>query len=368
MRVRPGGLLRTVAFALCLGALVEGLARFALLDEARLQRLGSPYSEASWRLRFVLRYARTGPRPNALEAPHRERGWALSPGLRRVPAFAGGVVSSNSQGLRGLREHALPKPAGLRRILAFGDSFTFGEDVGDADTFCQRLGGLLPGVEVLNLGVRGYGHDQMLLYLRETAARYEPDLVLLGYVTDDALRNLSGFRDFAKPRFELEGPRLVLRGTPVPTPGEVLAAEPYRSKLLDLFTIAGQHAAWRSGRRQRAATALTFAILREFFREVQALGARPLVVDLPVWDELRVSDPAPLPRERGLQALCDSERWPYLRLRPIFLAHQRAGGRLETRAHWGAVEHWLAAQAIADFVRERHLLDGRADETMIRSR
>ena len=33
-----------------------------------------------------------------------------------------------------------------------------------------------------------------------------------------------------------------------------------------------------------------------------------------------------------------------------------AGGRLETRAHWGAGEHWLAAEAIADFVRARSLL------------
>jgi hypothetical protein len=357
MRFRARRLLSWTAYVLFLALLAEGAARFVLLDETRLMRIGSPVSEASWRLRFVLRYARTGPGANPLEAPHRTRGWALLPGLRQVPAFGDRTVSSNSRGLRGLREHAVPKPAGTRRILAFGDSFTFGEDVSDADTFCHRLGGLLPGVDVLNLGVRGYGHDQMLLYLREAAARYQPDVVLLGYVTDDAIRNLSGFRDFAKPRFELDGERLVLRGTPVPTPDEVLAAERWRPKLLDLAAMARQNAAWRSGRRQAEATALTFAILRDFFREARGLGARPLVVDLPVWDELRVEDAAPLPREHGLEVFCRSEGLPYLRLRPLFLAHRRAGGRLETRAHWGAVEHGLAAQAIADFVRERKLLE-----------
>lgn len=344
------------AYALALVALAEGASRWFLLDEGRLMRFGSPVSEASWRLRFVLRYARSGPAPTALEVPHRTRGWALAPGLRAVPAFAGRTVSSNSQGLRGVREHDLPKPRGVRRILAFGDSFTFGEDVGDEETFCHRLGGLLPGVEVLNLGVRGYGHDQMLLYLREAAARYEPDLILLGYVTDDALRNLSGFRDFAKPRFELAQGRLVLRGTPVPTPDEVLASEPLRPKILDLLSILAQHAAWRAGRRQSEATGLTLAILDEFFREAAGLGARALVVDLPVWDELRVRSPAPLPRERGLEAACRRGGLPYLRLRPIFLAHERAGGRLETRAHWGSGEHALAAEAIADFVRARRLL------------
>ncbi len=89
------------------------------------------------------------------------------------------------------------------------------------------------------------------------------------------------------------------------------------------------------------------------------MGARPLVVDLPVWDELRVADPSPLPREHGLETFCGEERLPYLRLRPLFLAHERAGGRLESRAHWGPVEHWLAAQAIADFVREQGLLTPR---------
>ncbi|MET0555497.1 MAG: SGNH/GDSL hydrolase family protein [Vicinamibacteria bacterium] len=356
MRFRPRRLLSWTAYALFLALLAEAGARFLLMDEARLMRIGSPVSEASWRLRFVLRYARTGPAANPLEVPHRTRGWALVPGLRQVPAFAGRTVSSNAQGLRGVREHAVPKPAGTLRILAFGDSFTFGEDVSDAETYCHRLGGLLPGVEVLNFGVRGYGHDQMLVRLREEAARYQPDVVLLGYVTDDAIRNLSGFRDFAKPRFELAGGRLVLRGTPVPTPEEVIAAERWRPKVLDLVSMARQNAAWRSGRRQAEATTLTFAILREFFREVRRLGSRPLVVDLPVWDELRVAGPAPLPREHGLEVFCRAEGLPYLRLRPLFLAHQRAGGRLETRAHWGPVEHGMAAQAIADFVRERHLL------------
>ena len=48
-----------------------------------------------------------------------------------------------------------------------GDSFTFGEDVGDDETYSHHLEQLLPGTEVINLGVHGYGHDQMLIYLRE---------------------------------------------------------------------------------------------------------------------------------------------------------------------------------------------------------
>jgi hypothetical protein len=69
------------------------------------------------------------------------------------------------------------------------------------------------GTEVLNLGVHGYGHDQMLLYLREEGLRYRPDVVLLGFVQIDMPRNQLSFRDYAKPRFGVRR-RLSRRNVP----------------------------------------------------------------------------------------------------------------------------------------------------------
>ena len=111
-----------------------------------------------------------------------------------------------------------------------GDSFTFGEDVGDDETYSHHLEQLLPGTEVINLGVHGYGHDQMLIYLREEGVRYRPDVVILGFLTGDMERNVLSFRDYAKPRFVLDGGKLALRNSPVPPPAEMAAAEKWRSK------------------------------------------------------------------------------------------------------------------------------------------
>ncbi|MCW8137949.1 MAG: hypothetical protein KIT58_03500 [Planctomycetota bacterium] len=83
-------------------------------------------------------------------------------------------VSTNSRGLRGRREDAAPRPPGARRIVALGDSFTWGQSVEEEETFPARLEAR--GVEVPDLGVIGYGPGQMLLRLRRDGLPLEPDV------------------------------------------------------------------------------------------------------------------------------------------------------------------------------------------------
>ncbi|HLA78505.1 MAG TPA: SGNH/GDSL hydrolase family protein [Vicinamibacteria bacterium] len=363
MRVHGAGrrLGRAAAYAAVVLLFFELASRALLSSEAFFLRVASSRTEPSWRLQWVKRHRQlAGALRFGVDIPHPTRGWALRPGLRDSAGPGGKPVSSNSRGLRGRREYAIPKPVGVKRLLFLGDSFTFGEGVGDAETFCHRLQGLLPAVEVLNLGVHGYGHDQMLVTLREEGPRYQPDVVALGYVTDDALRNLMRFRDSAKPRFELRDGRLLLTGVPVPTPSQILAAEPYRSKFLDLLTMLKQQADWRSGRRPQEMLDLTRAILDEFFATARGLGAQPVVIDLPVWRELENQHTAPAPREQFLADHCRRREIPYLSLRPRFVHHRQQGGRLETQEHWGPGEHALAAEGIADFLNQRGFLRSEA--------
>jgi hypothetical protein len=41
---------------------------------------------------------------------------------------------------------------------------------------------MLPHTEVINMGVHGYGHDQMLILFGEEGVKYEPDIVILGFL------------------------------------------------------------------------------------------------------------------------------------------------------------------------------------------
>jgi lysophospholipase L1-like esterase len=101
-----------------------------------------------------------------------------------------GFVTTNSRGFRG-REVEIPKPHGRLRIVALGDSVTFGWGVNDADTFCYQLEQQLrtgrPGldVDVVNLAVPGYATRQEVALLKRNLADLQPDVVLVGFYAND---------------------------------------------------------------------------------------------------------------------------------------------------------------------------------------
>ena len=61
-----------------------------------------------------------------------------------------------------------------------GDSITFGTGVGDDETFSHLLDAL-PDLEVLNLGVDGYGTDQELIRLEREGLAFGPQVVILNF-------------------------------------------------------------------------------------------------------------------------------------------------------------------------------------------
>jgi len=110
---------------------------------------------------------------------------------------ADGAASISSAGLRD-REFAEPKPHGVFRIAAIGDSVTYGSGGPRELAWPQRLEGrlaeLAPApaqagaeapVEVLNLGVPGYNETQVVRHLALRGIPLEPDVVVYGYVLND---------------------------------------------------------------------------------------------------------------------------------------------------------------------------------------
>jgi hypothetical protein len=353
----PSGrkVLVAVAYLLALALFLEGTSRAVLSSDDFFRRIAGN-DEASWRLKWVKRQKGGRRIYYAFDDYHPTRGWALRPGLRDLPAYPGKSLSSNSHGLRGAPEHPYDKPVGTRRVVAIGDSFTFGEDVGDDETWPRRLEALLPGVEVLNLGVHGYGHDQMLLYLKEEGLRYQPDLVLVGFLPDDMERNVVAFRDFAKPRFVVEGGRLALRNVPVPSPDDVLAREAFRPKFLDLLSILRGDYLHRAGRDQDAMREITLALVDEMSAAATAGGSRIAFVYLPVYGEIDKPDPAMTGRERSFFSYWRQRGLESVYLRPFFLEKLRRGVEFKTYGHWGPLEHQTAAEGIKATLLERGLL------------
>ena len=329
-------------------ALLEGGSRVALRFPPFFRRV-QRQSDAAWRLEWIRRHAARESPPYGFDIHHPTRGWALRPRLRNVPAFQGKILNTNSRGLRGTSEHSIRAAPGKSRILLLGDSFSFGEEVSDWETAAARLETLLPDTEVLNLGVHGYGLDQMLIYYQEEGSGYHPDRVILGFVYEDIHRDILSFRDFAKPRFYLR-PDGSLRSAnlPIPSPEHFLATEWRRPRLLDLFSVLRQAARWRSGANQNEAEEVSRAILRSLAGAARRDGAVPIFFYFPVYKEVTDRRPGWTPGETFLLSFCAQEGLRCSSLRPALASRLDPTNRSLTRGHWLPEIHAEAARLMAE--------------------
>jgi hypothetical protein len=177
-----------------------------------------------------------------------ELGWRMLPEAHKLGGYWGDKwpARTNAHGFRD-RERTFEKTLGITRIVAIGDSFTFGAEVDDGERFSDVLERLAPGlerlapglergapglerlapglergapgiergapgIECLNLGVQAYGPDQELVLLEREGFRYAPDVVLWVVFLGNDLHDLRFARRFHWPRpyFTLDRGELTL--------------------------------------------------------------------------------------------------------------------------------------------------------------
>src|SRR6185369_9606928 len=100
------------------------------------------------------------------------------------------TIENNSEGFRGPER---TKDRNPYRVLAIGDSITFGFNVDQPDVWPRELEGLLRSyspkrdVEVINAGVPGWTWLQGLEFLNKRGLALRPDVVIFGHGTNDQL-------------------------------------------------------------------------------------------------------------------------------------------------------------------------------------
>jgi lysophospholipase L1-like esterase len=338
-----------------------------------------------------------------------ELGWRKQPGARAVYRQREFTVevTINSHGLRDA-ERSYAAPPGVFRLLALGDSFVEGYSVPFERTVTQVLEANLrrPGcpVEVLNGGTAGYSTDQEYLFYRQEGSRYSPNVVMLFfYYNDVVLNGRDSYYGRPKPRLVFREGKLEAVNVPLPRPAAraPVAAAPehkQRSALLEWVRERLQRGApraynelavlglwprmeaeapgeelrvYKKGPTPRIDGAWhdTFFILQALAREVEARGARLLVVHVP--NRMEVSD-----RDRELTRIAygmDDQGWdpgrvrerlvgiggrigfPVLDLAPALRAEEGpwSGPYYAFDPHWNALGHRVAARQLGMFLRER---------------
>ncbi len=148
-------------------------------------------------------------------------------GLREwgVPHAVGWAVGEtrtylklNAEGIRDI-DHAVAKPANTLRVVVVGDSYVAAFEVELEEAFwsvmernlatCPALGDR--SVEVINISKRGYGTVEELLALRRFGFKYDPDHVVLAFLTGNDFRNNSrALKESNRPYFDRDGDSLRL--------------------------------------------------------------------------------------------------------------------------------------------------------------
>ena len=350
-----------IAFTLLvLITLLESGARVALSRDVIANRLVRANDETSFRIIWSNRHRGGVNAQYKFDRHDPTKGWGTFPNLRDLPVFADKRLSTNRFGYRGSLNLTPAKKSGWRRIIVLGDSFTFGEEVNDDETYSHLLGQTLAEskIEVVNLGVHGYGHDQMLILLREFGVTLSPDLVVLGFIYKDVVRNGLSFRDYAKPRFDWNGDTLELRNSPIPPPVELKRRERWRSRLFDLALMSWRrvdHALGWGPKRERE---LTGQLLNEIARVSEAGGAKSLFAYLPSGGELAKPRVAAAHERFLLKHCAENTALTCGSLLPLFRSRIADGERFRGGLrHWSVDGHRVVAEGLAALIEERGLLE-----------
>jgi lysophospholipase L1-like esterase len=201
----------------------------------------------------------------------------------------GAAVATNSAGIRDA-EYAARPSAGMHRVLALGDSQTFGNGLGLEATWPKQLEAELNArgrgrYEVLNAGIPSTDTWQHEVVLERLVERYRPDTVLLAVYVNDVQRavapadlhpaNAGALSGMATARLKYLVKRSALGNAAVAL-GQRLAAVRDREPAQELAVLAGHDrpdvtSGWTQVRRS----------LLRMRQLAQARGAQFAVVALP---------------------------------------------------------------------------------------
>lgn len=255
--------------------------------------------------------------------------------------------TGNAQGMRDPDDFdsACARP----RIVLVGDSFFWGAGLEYSETVGAQLADSLGHqADVYNLGMPGFGVDQMFMSLRNQALALCPSLVVVGFVDADWERSLSAFRSAArwmsKPMFVVDGDSLRLATVADDRPGLIARTVQRHSSLWLLVEQAIRRRAYTAG--EGTWWVLNTALLDAMARDARQAGVPVLIMRLPARNAWRAFPALGKRMARNGIPYVDLAD-PSLRRSDIHLSHNLHFNALGAAYTAGAICTWLRAEGPA---------------------
>lgn len=297
-------------------------------------------------------------------------GYTLTPGFegRLERAEFSAPFSVGPSGLRG--EDGFREDSALR-ILALGDSQTFGFGVRDGETYAAALERLLQArtgrpVQVLNAGVPGYGTADQRNFLVSRWAALEPDIVVLQFLP------VNDFVESRHPAVEwaaiVDGMLGNRANAPAGDPTLFQRLRRWQKRNSHLATLLSENLGYltmRMGLMPGGAGLLgedftpeddarVRALLAEIAGFARARGARTLLLYATSKADVIGPRYEPRPSRDAIAAASDAAGMPWVDANPFLRAHP---DRLETYwrldGHWTEAGHRAIAELLADELERR---------------
>jgi lysophospholipase L1-like esterase len=264
---------------------------------------------------------------------------------------------SNSLGLRN-EECTRKKAPGVFRILALGDSCTFGVGVPMDGCYPRRLEEILnqgrtdgdvrdPGCtfQVLNAGVPGYTSFQGLNYFLETGLTFEPDLLLICFGWNDAV-----VWDDRTDRFisqyliggEGGGPEALLSKSAI-----------YRACKKALYSL--KVSLQFGSRTPRVPLEAYIENMERILSEARSRGVEALFLLWPMQAQVDSKTAERTPHQEALRRFCNERRVPLVDLLEVFRKSGDASWFIDT-GHVDARGYRLVAESVAESLVKHGLL------------
>ena len=292
-------------------------------------------------------------------------------------------------------------------MAAFGDSFTYCDQVGDAETWEEQLAGLL-SADIYNFGVVAHGTDQAYLRFREESQKVRAPVMALCLITENINRIVNRYRPFYSVRtgYTLTKPRFILRGqtrelieNPVRNENEIeklldpkfveslgendwwfrrgdempTLSFPYTAILLDqrfwleMFQRRAGNQIDDLTPRPRSnlwayppARDLMFSILDSFMEEAKASGKAAFINVLPSQVEVLSQMQGKNPKKIAVvSAYCQSRGYPCFNGAAALAKHARTKAELDTffNGHFTPLGNKLVAEELRAFLIDQKMID-----------